>query len=168
MKIKQDPISKLWCREDGAILMPPCRRIHRFKYTWTFGSKHPTGYRIVCSRGKPYKAHQAICRAFHGLPPKGKPFVDHINRIRDDNRPDNLHWASVKENNDNAGHVDQSIEKYGVRHCEDEKSYHRAYYESHREGYIARSTAYWKTHSAAYRAEKKAQGLTMRKGPDGK
>lgn len=149
MKIKQDPITGLWCREDGAVLMPPFPNIQRFTHTWTFGSRQPNGYRAVQRNGKRHQVHRMICRAFNGLPPADKPFVDHINRIRDDNRPSNLHWVCAKENSDNAGSVDKSVEAYGARACEDRKAYMKAY-------------------SAALRAEKKAQGLAKRKGPDGK
>lgn len=147
MKIKQDPVSKLWCREDGAVLLPPAGHFKSFR--WTFGHKTVNGYRVVKFHGKQYWVHQMVCRAFNGLAPADKPFVDHINRIRDDNRPSNLHFVSAKENADNQDSVDKSVEKYKVRSCDDHKSYRKAY-------------------DAAKRAEKKAQGLTYRKGPDGK
>ena len=128
MQIRQDPITKLWCRNDGAVLMPPSRG--RFKtFRWAFGYKRPNGYKQVKFQSKTYKAHQIVCRAFNGLAPTGRPLVDHINRIRHDNRPENLRWVSYKENNDNADRVDQSIEKYGVRACEDRAAWGRAYRE---------------------------------------
>ena len=33
--------------------------------------------------------------------PEGKPFVDHINRIKDDNRKENLRWSTNSENQGN-------------------------------------------------------------------
>lgn len=159
MQIKQDPITKLWCREDGAVLLPPDG--YRFKtFRWTFGSKHISGYLRVGHNGKSYKAHQVACRAFHGLPPEDKPFVDHINRRKDDNRPSNLHWVDRKENNDNTDRVDRAIEMYGVRCCDDKKAYSKACYGVHREERLALHNAYC--------AEKKAQGLVYRKCSDGK
>ena len=148
MQIRQDPISGLYCRSDGAILLPPTGYCYK-KFRWTFGSRHPSGYLHVGYHGKYYKAHQIVCRAFHGLPPADKPEVDHINRIKDDNRLDNLRWASRKENTDNRDFVDKSIGAYGVRACDDPKAYRKIY-------------------DAARLTEKKAQGLTFRKGPDGK
>jgi len=142
MKIKQDPITKLWCRSDGAVLMPPCRKFPKFR--WTFGCKVPSGYLHVGYHGKFYGVHQIICRAFNGLPPVDKPFVDHINRIRDDNRPSNLRWVDYKENNNNHGKVLNRAD-YGVRECEDKQAY-----------------------EAARCARMKAQGLTLQKGPDGR
>jgi len=143
MKIKQDPVTKLWAREDGAILMPPSKG--RFKtFRWTFGTKQLSGHHTVWRKGKTYFVHQIVCRAFNGLPPEDKPFCDHINRVRHCNRYDNLRWVSAKENSDNADRVDESIAKYGVRCCEDKAAYMKAYIAAHREEHYARNKAYRK------------------------
>ena len=160
MEIKQDPITTLWCRNDGAVLMPPCHNIHRFTYTWTFGTDDGCGYRQVRFRGKNYYVHRMVCRAFNGLPPEGKVEVDHINRIRHDNRCSNLHWVNRRENCNNQDKVDQSIEKYNCRYCTDKAAYDRAYRKAHREKYRA--------YGAAKYAKMKAQGFHCIKGPDGK
>ena len=148
LEARRDPVTGLYCRSDGAVLMPPSGIKFR-KFRWTFGSIDRYGYCVVKFRNKNHKVHQMACRAFNGLAPAGKPFVDHINRIKGDNRSSNLHWVDNKENQGNQVSVDKSIEKYGVRECEDPKAYNRAW-------------------CAARRAEMKAQGLTFRKGPSGK
>lgn len=159
MKVKQDPITGLWCREDGAVLLPPTG--YRFKkFRWTFGSLTNYGYRKVQYGGKFHFVHRIICRAFHGLPPEGKPFCDHRDRCRVNNIPANLHWVDYKENNDNTDHVDKSIEKHGVRYCEDSAEYNKAYHKAHREER--------KAYDANKYAEKKAQGLVKRKDQNGK
>lgn len=147
MQIRQDPISKLWCREDGAVLMPPAGR--KFKtFRWVFGSKNCYGYKQVRFQGKCYRVHRAVCQAFHGPAPEDKPEVDHINRIKDDNRPENLRWVSREENVANADRVDRSVGEYGTRACEDKTAYMRAYREKHREEYAARSRAYRERHKS--------------------
>jgi len=52
------------------------------------GSQHHSGYRFVKLDGKMYAEHRIAFLYVHGYFPEGD--VDHINRIRNDNRPDNL------------------------------------------------------------------------------
>jgi hypothetical protein len=62
------------------------------------------GYEMVrlCKYGKHkgFQVHRLV--ALHFIPnPEEKPFVDHINCIRDDNRVENLRWATACENGQN-------------------------------------------------------------------
>ena len=51
-------------------------------------------------RMKRFTLHRLIALAY--IPnPDNKPFIDHINRDRGDNRIENLRWVSIKENNIN-------------------------------------------------------------------
>ena len=51
---------------------------------------------------KNFKIHRLI--AIHYIPnPENKRCVDHINRIRDDNRVENLRWVTDSENRQNTG-----------------------------------------------------------------
>lgn len=146
MQIKQDPVTGLWARSDGAVLLPPTSKHSHFKkFRWTFGCKRRNGYLVIKYMFKQYTVHGIVCRAFHGLPPVDKPFCDHKNRIKSANFASNLHWVSAKENEDNKDSVDKSVEKYGVRSCENRKGY-----------------------DAVRIAKMKAQGFSYRKGPDGK
>lgn len=44
------------------------------------------------------KVHRAVCEAFHGPAPEGKPLVLHSNGDKLDNRPENLRWGSHADN----------------------------------------------------------------------
>lgn len=62
------------------------------------------GYKYVNLReGKISKlidVHRLVLMAFVGMPPEGKE-CDHINRVRDDNRLENLRWVTKIENEAN-------------------------------------------------------------------
>lgn len=63
------------------------------------GSVNRHGYRVTSlySNGKRQQFHRLVALAF--IPnPEGKPFIDHINGDRCDNRVDNLRWCTNKEN----------------------------------------------------------------------
>ena len=66
--------------------------------------KDTEGYLIVklCKdgKGKEFKLHRIL--GIHFIPnPLNKSCIDHINRIRNDNRLENLRWATPEENNSN-------------------------------------------------------------------
>jgi hypothetical protein len=62
------------------------------------GSKHRNGYMIVAVDGCDYRAHRLAWFYVHGEWPKT---IDHVNRIKDDNRLCNLREATRTENNQN-------------------------------------------------------------------
>lgn len=148
MRIALDPITKLWCREDGKVLMPPVKHGSRHTYEWVSGTPNTKlGHLAIMYQWKNHKVHRIIARAF--LPnPSNLPTVDHIDRNPKNNRVENLRWADYKTQTENSGKVIDRVD-YGVRWCEDKKAYYKAY-------------------NAAYYAAQKAKGLVFRKCPDGK
>ena len=62
------------------------------------------GYLVVClhknGKQKEGKVHRLVATAF--IPnPDNKPCIDHISTIRNDNRVENLRWATSMENSNN-------------------------------------------------------------------
>lgn len=63
-----------------------------------FGYAHVT----LCKNGaqKQWRVHRLVAMAF--IPnPENKPFIDHINTVRNDNRVENLRWVTRIENRNN-------------------------------------------------------------------
>lgn len=60
------------------------------------------GYRFANLRkdGKSHSiaVHRLVCMAFNGMPESDDMQVDHLNMVRNDNRPENLEWVTPKEN----------------------------------------------------------------------
>lgn len=93
------------------------------------------GYIIVNlsknNKNKQFKVHRLVAIAF--IPnSENKPFIDHINTIRDDNRVENLRWATYEENNNNqltrkkksenhANIKGENNPMYGKKHSEETK-----------------------------------------------
>jgi hypothetical protein len=64
------------------------------------GSNH-CGYRVIRFNGHTYSEHHLVWLHVYGEWPSQN--LDHINRIRNDNRPENLRLASRAQNNINHG-----------------------------------------------------------------
>jgi hypothetical protein len=58
-----------------------------------------TGTRYIARvRGKTIKVARAVCEAFHGPAPIGKPYCLHIDEDARNNHPSNLRWGTQREN----------------------------------------------------------------------
>ena len=99
------------------------------KYTKRYLQENDNGWGYYFVRlykngkGMPHTIHRLV--ALHYIPnPENKPFIDHKNRDRTDNRIENLRWVSHLENNQNkgnyksnkSGHKNISYDKRGDRY----------------------------------------------------
>lgn len=82
---------------------------------------------------KKYAVHRLVAETFLSNE-ENKPTVDHINRVRTDNRLSNLRFATPKEQLENSSLV-LNARDLGVRRCDNPKEYHRrntrVYYAEH-------------------------------------
>lgn len=155
MRMKWLEEYKCWVFDDGSIATPA-------KTGLTVHKTHKTrgGYMRVWLRRKgPHtnvSVHRALALAF--IPnPENKPFVDHIDRNKENNQLSSLRWATVSENTLNSAASDRCIERFGV-HTTDPR-YTAEYYKTHKEK--AKKSVYeWREanreHYNAYMREYKA------------
>ena len=109
-------------RSDGWVLVPGS---YHLKEHWTRGWFNSRYWRVKINK-KTYKVHRLVAETFIDNP-EGKPFVDHINRDRNDNSVSNLRWVTASENNRNTKAFEDSFNKYGVHACDDMKAYKKAW-----------------------------------------
>ena len=101
---------------------------------------NPNGYLHVTLSTNNKRTYPLVHRllAIHFIPnPENKKCVDHINRIRSDNRIENLRWATNAENNQNTSiHKDNKLKeqyicqngKYFMFHKTINSATHRKYF----------------------------------------
>lgn len=120
------------------------------KAHWTFGCKNSRGYRQVRIKGTRYCVHRLVAETFIGEVPEGFD-ADHINRIKDDNRVENLRIVTHRENCHNTTLHDRVVSRGGTHSYEDEKQYWReqsarfyqAKCKTHRVVHFADGTRHW-------------------------
>ncbi|MCF0112569.1 MAG: HNH endonuclease [Bacilli bacterium] len=128
---KSHPTIRIRARADGAIFVTG-----RWKSTghWTFGSRHPSGYRSITLNHKTYLVHRLIAEAFFGNIPENAE-VDHIDRDKSNNAVINLRICSHAMNMRNTSSADRHGKLTGTHKWENPKAdkteYHRIYRSTH-------------------------------------
>lgn len=122
VEVRKHPTVNVYCLSNGCLYFPGA--LHKHPCV-TKGSLNRKGYYVYTSNGKQYRVHRLIAEAF--IPnTDNKPTVDHINRIRTDNRVSNLRWASLSEQKNNSELVINRL-SLGVRQSEDSDAYTQAW-----------------------------------------
>lgn len=137
------PTLPILCRSDGQILRQYGKFLKEGDKNWTSGSLDKrTGYKQISIKNKHHRVHVLIAEAFLGFPPNSYPeyMCDHINRIRDDNRPENLRWVTPKENSHNMAIYLES-EAIGRPHKGDTDEWRTYQNANHRRTYALRREA---------------------------
>ena len=137
LEVKRHPVLDVLVREDGMVFNKV--NGNGDAYEWTAGILCKAGYRTISIRGKFYLVHRLVAETF--IPnPEQKPTVDHVNRVRDDNRVQNLRWATHKEQAENRlrffNHDDGEVhycENMNEHRREYMRGYMLEYYKSHKE-----------------------------------
>lgn len=124
--VGKHPTLGVLVREDGMVFNRLPSYWKPIRYGWTKGTKYNTGYMLVMVNHKAYLVHRLVLETFVGECPDGFT-ADHINRIRDDNRLQNLRYADNKTQADNRLTVINAID-LGVRSCEDPNEYAKRLY----------------------------------------
>lgn len=148
MRIEHHPYLDVFVREDGCIYLPQSgvNKAH-----WTFGSKHSDGYRIVKIASKSYYVHRLVAQTFLQYPiPQGYQ-IDHANRVRSDNRLENIRVCTPSDNQRNTSSHDRVEARGGTHKYEDETqyrreydaSYHQARRKTHRQVHFADGSKHW-------------------------
>tara|TARA_R110002167_G_scaffold97211_1_gene256800 strand:- start:688 stop:1173 length:486 start_codon:yes stop_codon:yes gene_type:complete len=133
------------CFRDGRI-ETLCKRTNKYckKGEWMERSNNPkkNGYIRIMIGAKHYLAHRIIMIAFVG---ESEQCVDHINRIKTDNRFENLHYCTHIENNlnrdfcDNAKgcYWDKKAKKWRALISIDGKCKHLGYFDNEQDAHQA-------------------------------
>lgn len=109
------------------------------------------GYINIKINKKLHRLHRIVAEAF--IPnPEHKPYVDHINRNRLDNRVVNLRWVTPRENSNNA-YTNNPIGERKIDFV-DEKTYKRAegkkLYHKNREKELLKKKLWYQEHKEEY------------------
>ena len=148
MRVKVHPTLGILVGTDGHVMVPAngTNKAH-----WTYGSDNGRGYRRVCIGGRQYAVHRLVAEAFLQFPiPEGYQ-IDHLNRVKHDNRLENIRICTPSENSRNTPAHDRVEEQGRTHYYEDKKQAHR----EHNSRYYDENKDRICEHNARYRADNK-------------
>ena len=144
-RLKAHPTLGILVSTDGHVMVPATKFSNAH---WTLGTKQGDGYRRVTINYAQYLVHRLVAETFLDNS-AGLPQVDHINRVRDDNRVENLHWVSRSANQRNTKSNDKCRERLGIN-----------YYEDHREANRIHCALWYAEHKDEVNAKRRAADKT--------
>lgn len=98
MKLTKEYLNSILEYRDGELYWKKVNKKSHKKIGDRAGSKQHYGYRQICIDNKVHREHRIIWVMFHGDIPDGY-IIDHANRIKDDNRIENLQIVTHSQNN---------------------------------------------------------------------
>ena len=125
------------------------------------GSQNGHGYLLIQLQSRKYLAHRLAWLHTHGVWPKDQ--LDHVNRVRTDNRLDNLREVSHKQNQQNRStnsdntsgypgvYWNKRVSKWQASIAHNQKNIHLGYFTNIEEAIAARKAGelkYWGHHRA--------------------
>lgn len=141
-EVTYDPASGMFCWVD--VKYP--------KKEGRFGFRHMEGYLATKIRGKTYRLHRLAWFYMTGEWPPEQ--IDHINRVRDDNRWSNLRLASHGQNRSNSQiHKNNKLGLRGVKKTQRGQGYTARITHQGKQIYLG----YFATVEAAVEARRKAE-----------
>lgn len=115
--VKVSPCGEVLVPENGA------RKAH-----WTFGCTNSRGYRQVRIKNTSYCVHRLVVETFIQYPIPDGYEIDHLDRVRDNNRLENLRIVTHRDNCHNTPGHDRVDARGGTHVYEDARqAYHEKY-----------------------------------------
>ena len=138
IRVKPHPNLGILVCTDGHVFIPG-DKYH--KDNWTYGSLSSSGYYIIQRKKKNFLVHRLVAETFLSNP-NNLPQVDHRNRIKTDNRLENLRYVSRSENQRNTSRNDRCEARFGIHTYENITEYNRRnirdWYEKNKDAFNAR------------------------------
>lgn len=98
---KQDLPDEIWKEikvGSETVNVSSCGRVKLWSDVPRYGAKNANGYMMSNLESGGYQVHRLVCEAFHGPSPFEGAVVNHKDKDKTNNRPENLEWITVQQN----------------------------------------------------------------------